>query len=476
MKDRVLKCVFASRGFDHYRPCRTIYHQQCFRVGLPFTSRRVRQAGLCCPPLDTWPSFICEACTVRSVARRELHAPTDLGLLALERMRILDMMSYWAKGTHDTYQSKLNIVHRFEQHFDVSILTPTQLDRPPCGPEIPLMWCLEAYSTRTSSRSKEDGIFVALQYDTIRQLRSAASQFWTWDTMVASPSSILTSDRRILSQQCRPSDRLSMTLHASGLRARIGDEARPSVALLDQHIRAMLTHLDGEYRGACTPYQRRHFALAGFATLLLWLGWLRSGELLSLHWDDVRVTEPEDGPTLALPQGCGAVQLYLKPETKSHRFKRADVIMAYKTLSGLFLGKWYHRAKRYSYLLLPTSPIFCHLDGSPWTSLFFRTTFLYPSLAKQRRDGDPYLTPFNGPSGSLNSLEAKFWSLHCFRRGARSHVSRGGRFGKHRLRKATRDQVYEHGRWHYRRSSEPIDVIYREWVPFDRIKLTLYSH
>lgn len=443
---------------------------------MPFTSRRSRRQGLQCPPLQLWPNFICEACTVRAIVRRELHAPTDVGLLCLERMRVLDMMSYWTQSTHSTYQSKLNIIHRFEQHFDVDILTPTPLSRPPSGPEIPLMWCLEAYSTRASPRPKETGIFVSLQYNTIRQLRSAASQFWAWDTMVSSPSSILTSDRRLLSQNCRPSDRLAMTLHASGLRARIGDEVRPSIALLDQHVRRMLYDLNASYQAARTPYQRRHFALAGFGTLLLWLGWLRSGELLSIHWPDIRVTEPVDGPTLALPNGCGAVQLYLKPETKSQRFKRADVIMAYKTLSGLALGKWYHRAVRYSYLNPHGSPVFCHLDGTAWTSLFFRQTFLYPSLHKQRLEGDPYLKPFDGSPGSLNSIESKFWSLHCFRRGARSHVSRGGRFGKHRLKKATRDQTYEHGRWRYRRSGEPIDVIYREWVPFDRIKITLYCH
>jgi len=119
-------------------------------------------------------------------------------------------------------------------------------------------------------------------------------------------------------------------------------------------------------------------------------------------------------------------------------------------------------------------PIFCHPNGEKWSSKFFRTTFLYPSLHRQRRGGDKLLLPFDG--SPANRLEDRFWSLHCFRRGGRSHVSRGGNFGHARLRKATKDEVYEHARWRLRRSAERIDVIYREWTPLDRIKITLNCH
>jgi hypothetical protein len=98
--------------------------------------------------------------------------------------------------------------------------------------------------------------------------------------------------------------------------------------------------------------------------------------------------------------------------------------------------------------------VFTQSDGTPWTSKFFCRRFLSPSLQRQRAAGDPYLHPFNGSPG--NTLEAKFWSLHCYRRGARSHVSRGGKFGKKRLRRATKDEVYEHGHWRRRRSGEDI--------------------
>jgi hypothetical protein len=97
---------------------------------------------------------------------------------------------------------------------------------------------------------------------------------------------------------------------------------------------------------------------------------------------------------------------------------------------------------------------------------------LYPALRAQQQDGDPYLRPFTGGPG--NSLEDKFWSLHCYRRGARTHVSRGGIYGHNRLKKATNDQVYEHARWRRKRSGESIDKIYLDWIIRDRIKLTLY--
>jgi hypothetical protein len=82
------------------------------------------------------------------------------------------------------------------------------------------------------------------------------------------------------------------------------------------------------------------------------------------------------------------------------------------------------------------------------------------------------LLAFDGTPG--NTIGSKFWSLHCFRRGARSQVSRGGNFGRHRFRKALKSQVYEHGRWRRRRSSEAIDVIYDQWTVLQSIQITLY--
>jgi hypothetical protein len=235
--------------------------------------------------------------------------------------------------------------------------------------------------------------------------------------------------------------------------------------------------LEDTYLSARTPQARRKAALAGFATLLLWLGWLRSSETFDACWSDFDVVEPEDGPTMDLPRGCGVVGVRLGPETKSSRNKPVDMSMAYQTLSGYHVGKWFHRARRSSGIGADyktcTARVFTHASGTPWTSFYYRHEFLCPSLKRQQAAGDAMLLAFDGSPG--NTLEAKFWSLHCFRRGARSQVSRGGKFGRHRFRKAFKSQVYEHGRWRNRRSGEDIDVMYHAWTLMEKIQITLCS-
>jgi hypothetical protein len=455
------------------RPCRSAYHTGCFTAGPPFSTRRQGGAGLRLPSISDWPNFICEACTVRRVTGRELQRPMDDLLLMLERMRLLDMISYWGKHTHATYQGKLKIIRRFESKFQLQILRPSPLLRPPTGPEIPLMWCQEAYSLRPSTKRFDKDVALTLTFGTIRQLRSAASQYFAWDMMIAHPTSVvLTKDRRLVGQPCRPTDGFGSTLHSRGMMARIGDDSKPSVALLDGQIRAFDAELNTSFLRAGSAIARRDFALAGLANLTFWLGWLRTSECFGITWNDCSLLDPDRGPEMDLPLGCGLVSFRLAPETKSDRVRRPDVIAAYKTASGLHLGKWVYRARVHVGFSHPM--IFAHLDGSPWTSLYFRKAHLYPFLRRRQALGDPYLTPFSGEKG--NSIEEKFWSLHCYRRGARSHVSRGGKFGHHRFQKATKDQVYEHARWRYRRSSEAIDAVYREWTPLDRIKITLYCH
>ena len=83
---------------------------------------------------------------------------------------------------------------------------------------------------------------------------------------------------------------------------------------------------------------RREIALAGLATVLLWLGWLRRNEAFGLRWCDVNVTSPVYSALLDLPAGTGALQLRLKPETKSSRHRTADMWVAYTSASGLSPG------------------------------------------------------------------------------------------------------------------------------------------
>jgi hypothetical protein len=264
---------------------------------------------------------------------------------------------------------------------------------------------------------------------TVRQLRSATSQYLAWDLMVSKPcSAYFDQQRRLICQPCWATDGIGCSLFASGIAACIGENVHPSLALLDRHIRSLEADLEDQYLSAKTSRARRRAALGGLATLLLWLGWLRPLETFTLCWKDFKVIEPVDGPTVDLPQGCGVVGLRLGPETKSSHTKSVDLSIAYQTLSGYCCGKWFHRARRSCGIGAGyqgcAATVFMHPLGAPWTSYFYRHKFLYPSLKRQRAAGDPMLAAFDGTPG--NTLEAKFWSLHCFRRGARSQVSRGG--------------------------------------------------
>jgi hypothetical protein len=341
----------------------------------------------------------------------------------------------------------------------------------------PLMWLHEAYSLRLSHRRDPEGQHLTLAMDTIRQLRSAASQFLSWELMVSRPSGVyMDQQQRILEAPCRSTDSLAFTLFMKGMSARVGNETRPSVPLLDRHVRYMDQVFDSRYRTATSPAARRLWSLVGLANLVFWLGWLRSSETFGLRWCDFQVVSPHDGPVHDLPYGLGALLLRLQPETKSNRLSTADVAIAFETRSGFQIGRWFHRAQRHGLGGLDgatnSSPAFTRDDGLPWTSAYFRQTFIYPLLHQQQQEGDAYLSPFDGSPG--NSIADKFWSLHFYRRGANTHVSRGGLHGGIRFRRATSIQSYEHARWRRRRSSERIHLQYQQWPLLERLKLTLF--
>ena len=454
--------------------CGVAYHCECIRVGPPFHSRLGLGRSLGFPSVEIWPNFVCEVCTVRAVLDRELRRGPDTVLLQLERMRMVDTANSWARGTLTQYQTKLRQITRFEEAFDLTVLRPSHLRRPPSGPEIPLLWSQEWYSSQGGGRQVgEGGEKTSLAFGTIRQLRSAASHFLLLDSLNAHPGrNILDRGGKLIRQPCRPTDEMAYTLCTRGMATRIGTHSKPSFALLYRHVTYLDKDLNERYLQAHSPVLRRELATAAFANLMLFLGWLRSGETFTLRWSDLSIVEPCEGPTVDLPQGIGALLVTLLPETKSNRSVRADVVIAYKTLGGLQPGKWFHRCRRASGLeddwKKDNRYIFRHADGSPWSSLYYRRTYLYPSLHEQRGMGDPYLKPFDGRPG--NSIEDKFWSLHTYRRAGRTHVTK-----PLTAKKATKDQIYEHARWKRHSQGEDIDILYRQWSILDRIQITLYS-
>lgn len=473
-----LQCHFHTHSFplEDYQalPCGTAYHTACFRAGLPFTSRRRAGAGLTLPKLKYWPCFVCELCTVRAVLGRELGHPGDRWLLQLERMRLLDSLHNWADGTTRQYQGKLRQLRLFQQaHPGLDVLSPGDFLAPARGPEIGLMWAeLDASvrPLRTRGRSaKGTPVFT-----TVRQLRSAASQLHGWNLITTRPSGTLYfQDRRLLSGTVRPTDTASYELFSRGLQARMGDEAVPSTALLGRHIRGLDNLFDVQFRAATNGSTRESLALAGFANLLLWTSWLRGGELFNLRWEDVGLIWPHEAPAYDLPANTGAILLSLLPETKSSRSLKADVLVAMRTATGLTIDRWLRRVLFFHDRTPdPSARVFQPHAGQPWDSHHYRTTFLYPGLEFLRTSGDAFLQTIGDSRG--NCIPDKFWALHSYRRGARSYSQRSQPLLRHK--KATERQVYEHGRWKYRRGSEPIGVQYREWTLYERLRITLFCH
>ena len=377
---------------------------------------------------------------------------------------MIDIAWTWARGTHRTYQSQFNKIRKFEDEFDVSVLVPQKPDRPPSSRDIPLMWCIEANALRNVRHVSRGNSIGPISFGSVRQIRSAASQYYQWDAAITNPSSsYLTRDGRLLHQRCRPTDNLSMTMLARGMAKRMGIDVTPSKALLERHIIAMDQELEALFRAPYSSSMRRSIALGGFANVTLWLAWLRSSETFGLRFEDVIITLPSQGLSRDLPDGTGMLEYILLPETKSASTFRADVIVAATTASGLRPLRWFRRAQSLTPRWRGSHLIFVDEDGSPWTSLSFRRQFLYPCLEQLKLRGDPYLQ--EAPLPSL------FWSLHCYRRGARTHVDRAVMDrGTSGLRKSVDAMIYEHGRW--KQQALPIDVVYREWSPKDRIKLT----
>jgi len=420
--------------------------------------------------------FICEACTVRSFLGRELHGIRDWQLLCLERMRILDVVHAWSPGTHSAYQAKFRILQQFTAAFGVAILESPKLSAPPTPKEIPLMWAQEFYSLKRSRASRHKTLPLIDQpgtsFSTVRQLRSALSQFESLVLLLTEPGRTVSDRNQVWVSDCRPTDSYALSLFMTGLGSRIGSESKPSTALLDRHVRWLDADLNRRYLSSHSPSMRSELAKAGLANLLLWLGWLRSSEVFGLSFESIACIRPIEGPSQDLPAGVGALLLKLQPETKSSRTRTADVILSYCTLSRLSAGKWWNRIGR-TRAPRPSGSlqlIFVTEQGIPWTSQYFRQAYLYPALEAQRLRGDPFLCAFDSSPG--NTIQEKFWSLHSYRRGSRTSCQRRNPLCH---RKASHSEVYEHARWRRRRTGEAIDVAYREWTLRDRVKITLLS-
>ena len=416
---------------------------------------------------------------MRAVVDRELtRDATDEALLMLERMRMIDTIHYWSVGTHKTYQGKLRFLRRFERRFGISLLTPTPLQRPPVNDSIPLMWAQEHYSLQKArwTRGAKGSEALTIKFNTVRGLRSAASMFHRLDMMTAHPGCIYSdpASRVLQGQGVNPTDELGYAMMSSGMRSRLGTDSKPSAALLYRHVQHMMESLEKRFRMARHSSERSEICRAALATLFSWLAWLRGAELFNLAYSDIDVTLPGDGAKLDVDPAFGALGLRLQPDTKSSRDRTADVPIAFETGSGLKPGMWYLRLLEEQGLTVPQAQdldtkVFTHASGVSWDSSYYRTTYLYPALNELRLNGDPALRGYDGTPG--NSIRDKFWAMHSFRRGGRTHVSRR-RAGC--IRKASKEEINEHGRWRTSRANMDMATAYLEWSIADRLSITQY--
>jgi hypothetical protein len=473
-------CEFRRSGFPfpdggrHARPCGVAYHAGCVRVGEPFRTRLTNSKGLTLPHHVPMPHFVCEACQVRVELGRELHRLIpDLCLLMLERMRLIDTMSHWAKQTLEKYGPYLRYLNRFGKHFGVQPLLPSPLLTPPRSPAVSLQWALLYYSLRT--KKGKDGEIHRIGFGTTRQIKSAASLYYTLDMQDAFPRQVLRdrAGRGLIHQYVSPCAEASMTFAAKGMSRRLGTASEKSWAISHVHVAYIDQALDKAYQKARTPERQHEIAVAAFTNLIAYLGWLRGGEIFEAEEDDLVVTLPVDGATRGLPPGVGAVEFSLLPETKSDPTIVADVVTAFTTMSGLSPGKWALRVQAFR----PT--VFGKLFSTPitpvWSSRHFRENFAIPLLEQMRRQGEPTLRAFSNKLG--NRLQDKISSMHTWRRAGRSAVSRLPRHNEPNppgRRKASQWEVYEHGRWALSISSENMPQRYNQWALSDRLVITLF--
>ena len=473
----VHRCDFRLHGFPwaqgdgSARPCGVAYHATCVQAGAPFRTRLPNHKGLVYPHgRHSTAHFICEVCQVRAMLNRELRPTSvDVALLMLERMRMIDVGHSWATGTLAKYGNSLARLQRFSDWSGVPTLVPTVLLRPPVSPGVSIMWAQLQHSVQPTAKG------VTVTYGVARRLRSAASAYYQNDLAAAHPhQATLEMGRVRISRLISPTDSLHFTMQAKGMARRMGTASKPSWALSHVHVAYINTALDTAFLLSNELDVRHELAVAACVNLWAYLGWLRGGETFGLKREDVAVISPSEGPTVGLPSGVGVVTGTLLEETKSDPTRAADIVIAYRCLSGLSLGIWMERL-----LLFPVvDPVllFSTKQKPVWTSLYFRETFAWPLLEQQRLSGEPTLRAFSLLPG--HRIRDKIYGMHSWRRGGRSRVSRSLRTGELPIlgrRKATDTEIVEHGRWRRRdKGGEDMPTHYNQWDVVDRASITTF--
>jgi hypothetical protein len=230
------------------------------------------------------------------------------------------------------------------------------------------MWAQARYSLYPAEwRKKHRLTDEVVKYGTVRALRSAATHFWVWDLLQTNPNCLTLGfrDKPMIVAGCSPTDEVAYACFTDGMRRRMGDHPKPSSVFLLAHAIWITQYLETFFEQARDPTRRLELSHAIVTHLVALLGWMRACETFGLQWKDVEVCCPAAGPTLGLPTGIGCVLLTLLAQTKSEQVRSANLVLAYKTVSGLALGPWLERLKFLTppALCTPESFIICHPNG-----------------------------------------------------------------------------------------------------------------
>ena len=472
------RCIFAETGFQingiRFPACHSRYHGGCIRAGAPFRTRLRNGQGLSFPSHLSFPHFVCELCSVQANVGRRLNGNAkDLELILLERVRMIDCANAWADNTLKVYGHTLRWLERFENHHRVPILHTTKIPHPPITRAIPLAWAELSYSLRrTKSKS---GQLMPVKYGTVNRLRSAVGWYHSYAMVQEYPEKLVRDNnhRHIVVDKACPADEASTTLFHSGLSKRLGTDTVPCWALSHVHIAFIDKHLEHLYQTATTELQKHNVACAGSINLSAYLGWLRLQEVFQTDPSAINLILPKDGPTRGLPTNIGGVEMRMLESTKADQSLTADVIIAFTTLSGLSLGKWLQRLLTFQPFI--PSRLYSTASRPIWTSAYFRNHYAYPILEFQRLKGEPTLQCFSEIPG--HRIRDKINSMHAWRRGGRSKVSRPPKTDEPNppgFRMASKIEIHNHGRWYYPRSYEEITHQYNQWDLQERISITLF--
>lgn len=141
-------------------------------------------------------------------------------------------------------------------------------------------------------------------YNTSWTLRSAVSQFYTWDLQIAYRGQAIRDSQchGHLMEHCLPSDELRYSLMSSGMACQMGDNSKPSITLNHSQVLKIVGFIEQVSDCPLTLGTHQDLAAVAMTHIGIYLSWLHSNEFFSLDWEDITVTPQERHLEKGLPQ------------------------------------------------------------------------------------------------------------------------------------------------------------------------------